>query len=65
MAHINKRNGYVLIVLLLRKLCKLLLNYRAHQATFQSAAAMDAWDGLMAACELFIELVQDPRTISE
>lgn len=65
MAHVNKRTGYVLIVLLLRKLCKLLLNYRAYQATIQTEAAMTAWDGLMTACEVFIEVVQDPRTISE
>lgn len=65
MSHIRFRTGYVLIVKLLRKLCQLLLNYRAYQETIQTEEAMSAWDGLMAACELFLAVVADPRTIDE
>lgn len=63
MAHTRKRTGYVVIVLALRQICKWLLEYRAYQATIQTEAAMGAWDGLMVACETFLELVVDPRTI--
>lgn len=63
MAHIRRRTGYVLIVSLLRKICELLLEYRAYQQTIQTEAAMSAWDGLMAACETFLSVVVDPRTI--
>lgn len=65
MAHVRVRTGYVLIVSLLRRVCKLLLKYRDYQATIQSEAAMTAWDGVFTACELFIETVADPRTIVE
>lgn len=65
MAHIRVRTGYALIVKLLRKLCELLVGYRAYQDTIQTSEAMTAWDGLLAACELFLEVVQDPRTIEE
>lgn len=65
MAHVRKVTGYVLIVSLLRKLCQLLLKFRAYQTTIQTEAAMTAWDGLMTACELFLDVVVDPRTIDE
>lgn len=65
MAHIRVRTGYVLIVKLLRKICQLLLFYRAYQETIQTSEAMSAWDGLMTACEVFLDTVQDPRTIPE
>lgn len=65
MAHIRKRTGYVLIVFFLRKICQLLVEYRDYQMTIQSTSAMSAWDGLYTACNLFMEVVVDPRTISE
>lgn len=65
MAHIRTRTGYATIIRLLGIICGLLLTYRDYQATIQNEAAMNAWDGLFTACELFKELVADPRTISE
>lgn len=64
MAHIRRRTGYVLIVLLLRQVCDLLLRYRDYQSTIQTTLAMDAWDGLFTACEVFMEVVVDPRTMT-
>ena len=65
MAHVRVRTGYVVIVTALRAVCKWLLKYRDYQATIQTTEAMAVWDGLFTACELFIELVVDPRTIEE
>lgn len=65
MAHVRRRTGFVLIVLLLNKICKLLVAYRDYQSTIQTSEAMAAWDGLYTACQLFIELVADPRVIPE
>lgn len=65
MSHIRQKTGYVTIVKLLAIICRLLLKYREYQASIQTPTAMAAWDGLMDACELFLEVVVDPRTILE
>jgi len=65
MAHVRVRTGYAKIITLISIVCRLLLKYRDYQATIQTTEAMTAWDGLFTACEVFREVVADPRTMEE
>lgn len=61
MADVPYRTGIPSILKLLTKICALLVAFRPVVGLFLTPPQLSAWDGLLEACNLFSEVVTNPR----